>query len=91
MRTMGWEELAACGGMSDPDTFFRDREGVRLCAGCPVSVDCLEGALLRDEHFGVWGGASKYERRRLVKQVGARTARQVAEHFVGVGHARWAA
>lgn len=27
-----------------------------LCAGCPVMLDCLEGAIARREPAGVWGG-----------------------------------
>lgn len=28
----------------------------RICAGCPVMAQCLEGALARKEPLGVWGG-----------------------------------
>lgn len=28
----------------------------RICAGCPVLEQCLEGALARKEPLGVWGG-----------------------------------
>jgi len=27
-----------------------------LCAGCPIRVECLAGALRRAEPWGVWGG-----------------------------------
>jgi WhiB family redox-sensing transcriptional regulator len=27
-----------------------------ICAGCPLAVPCLEGALDRREPWGVWGG-----------------------------------
>lgn len=27
-----------------------------LCRGCPMAVPCLEGALQRQEAWGVWGG-----------------------------------
>ena len=27
-----------------------------ICAGCPVMATCLEGALVRREPWGVWGG-----------------------------------
>lgn len=28
----------------------------RMCAECPVIADCLEGAIVRREPYGVWGG-----------------------------------
>ena len=36
-----------------------------MCAGCPVVVQCLEYALAQDERFGIWGGLSERERRRI--------------------------
>ena len=45
----------------DPDLWFAERPEVlshaqALCAGCPVRAACLDGALLREEPWGVWGG-----------------------------------
>jgi WhiB family redox-sensing transcriptional regulator len=28
----------------------------RICATCPVMLECLEGAVARHEPWGVWGG-----------------------------------
>jgi WhiB family redox-sensing transcriptional regulator len=36
-----------------------------VCAGCPVRLQCLEMALQNDERFGIWGGLSERERRRV--------------------------
>lgn len=36
-----------------------------VCATCPVADACLEFALVHDERFGIWGGTSERERRRL--------------------------
>ena len=33
-----------------------------ICANCPVSNDCLEDALSRNEEFGIWGGLNPQER-----------------------------
>lgn len=59
-RPAEWELAAACRG-ADPDEFFVDRTGNalaarRVCLTCPVSEECLDAALARDERFGVWGG-----------------------------------
>ena len=58
-----------------PETFFpSDGLGViraqRICATCDVSAECLEYALENDERFGIWGGLSERERRRLKREAG---------------------
>ncbi len=36
-----------------------------MCTSCEVRVECLDYALANDERFGIWGGLSERERRRL--------------------------
>jgi len=67
---MEWHRHANCVGV-DPDLFFpvrgeSTREAKAVCAGCAVRAECLEHAV--GEHFGVWGGTSERERRRIRKQ-----------------------
>lgn len=64
-----WRELGLC-AQTDPDAFYPEHggsatEAKRICAGCEVRDRCLADALARDERFGIWGGLSGYERRRL--------------------------
>jgi WhiB family redox-sensing transcriptional regulator len=40
----------------------------RICRGCPVVVDCLVEALDNDIEWGVWGGLTERERRRLKRR-----------------------
>jgi WhiB family redox-sensing transcriptional regulator len=40
-----------------------DAKGV--CAICPVQASCLDHAMATRERFGIWGGTSERERRRL--------------------------
>ncbi len=45
---------------ADPELFFSEsvseiEVAKSLCAQCPVRAQCLEGALSREEPFGVWG------------------------------------
>jgi WhiB family redox-sensing transcriptional regulator len=35
---------------------------------CEVRAECLEYALAHDERFGIWGGLSERERRKLKKR-----------------------
>ena len=69
-----WQENALC-AQTDPEAFFPEkggstREAKRICRACGVRDECLEFALANDERFGIWGGLSERERRRLKKQIG---------------------
>ncbi|MCU1616084.1 MAG: Transcription factor WhiB [Frankiales bacterium] len=64
-----WQERALC-AETDPEAFFPEkggstREAKKICTGCEVRAECLEYALSNDERFGIWGGLSERERRRL--------------------------
>lgn len=46
---------------NDPELFFAESPAdvelaKALCRSCPVRVECLAGALDRQEPWGVWGG-----------------------------------
>jgi WhiB family transcriptional regulator, redox-sensing transcriptional regulator len=69
---LGWQERALC-AQTDPEAFFPEkggstREAKRVCGGCEVRAECLGYALENDERFGIWGGLSERERRRLKRQ-----------------------
>lgn len=56
----------------DPEIFFPEkggstREAKTICRVCPVRTDCLGWALERREPFGVLGGLSGRERRKLLR------------------------
>ena len=67
-----WFDQANCLGV-DPDLFFPERgastrEAKEVCRACTVRLDCLEYALVNGEKFGIWGGLSERERRRLRRE-----------------------
>jgi WhiB family redox-sensing transcriptional regulator len=67
-----WQERSLC-AQTDPEAFFPEkggstREAKKICTGCEVRTECLEYALEHDERFGIWGGLSERERRRLKKR-----------------------
>ena len=69
-----WMVHARCRG-SDPQVFFpsagdRVEAAQRICAECPVRIECLEYALKYHIEHGVWGGASERERRRMLRRRG---------------------
>ena len=71
---LSWQDQALC-AQTDPEAFVPEkggstREAKRICVGCEVKQECLEYALMQDERFGIWGGLSERERRRLKRKVG---------------------
>jgi|ERR1700679_4179552 WhiB family redox-sensing transcriptional regulator len=68
-----WRQLAACRS-ADPDLFFPVSGGAwtgqvekakALCGECRVRRQCLQYAISEDEAYGVWGGMTGDERRRV--------------------------
>ena len=90
---MTWQEFSNCLGV-DPDLFFPERgastrEAKEVCRGCVVQADCLEYALQNGEKFGIWGGMSERERRRIRRQRAlARVAAAEAAEAAGEAQSR---
>jgi WhiB family redox-sensing transcriptional regulator len=71
-----WQRHARCRGM-DSSVFFspsgeqgaekqaREKKARALCGRCPVIEACARTAMSGPEPYGVWGGLSEGERRRL--------------------------
>lgn len=80
LAQLDWRRSANCLGV-DPDLFYPERGGSKelqaeqlrqakaVCASCTVRPQCLVDALERQEVFGVWGGLSERERRRLRRKL----------------------
>lgn len=73
-----WRSNAACRGMT-VELFFKPADGETseqrrareaaakaICEACPVRIECLDHALATDERYGIWGGTTAADRRRLV-------------------------
>jgi WhiB family redox-sensing transcriptional regulator len=70
-NALAWQSDALC-AQTDPEAFFPEkggstRDAKKICASCEVRAQCLEYALQNDERFGIWGGLSERERRKLRK------------------------
>ena len=69
---LSWQDYANCRG-ADADLFFPERgastrKAKAICAACEVKGDCLDFALRAGEKFGIWGGMSERERRRVRRE-----------------------
>ena len=53
-----------------PEKGVSTRDAKQVCRGCDVREECLAYALANDEKFGIWGGLSERERRRLSRGLG---------------------
>lgn len=54
----------------DPDMFFDETQAgiaraLAVCRLCPIQQFCLNWALTRPERYGVWGGTTEQERKKL--------------------------
>jgi WhiB family transcriptional regulator, redox-sensing transcriptional regulator len=72
LEGLAWQDSASCTG-ADADLFFPERgastrRAKQICAECTVRVECLEYAICTGEKFGIWGGLSERERRRIRKE-----------------------
>jgi WhiB family redox-sensing transcriptional regulator len=70
--TLAWQTDSLC-AQTDPEAFFPEkggstRDAKKICASCEVRSECLDYALANDERFGIWGGLSERERRKLRKR-----------------------
>lgn len=68
-----WRSNAACRGY-DTNMFVPEGRGEGLlayaitrplCETCPVQQACLDYALLNSEEYGMWGGTTPEERKRI--------------------------
>jgi WhiB family redox-sensing transcriptional regulator len=67
-----WQDRALC-AQADPEAWFPEkggstREAKKICRGCEVRAECLEYALTNGERYGIYGGLSERERRRLKRE-----------------------
>ena len=70
---------------TDPEAFYPNwgegasietRVAKQLCSRCPVKDECLNYALIANEPFGIWGGMTTDERKRLKTRRANFTSRQ---------------
>jgi WhiB family transcriptional regulator, redox-sensing transcriptional regulator len=82
LQPVEWQGQARCVEV-DPEIFFPERGGSSkaaraVCAQCTVRDKCLDYALNNKEQFGIWGGTSERERRKLRRERAARRLRIVS-------------
>jgi WhiB family redox-sensing transcriptional regulator len=68
-----WGVFAACKAEMSL-TFFpqnrqEERTALMICSTCPVVDQCLDHAIETNERFGVWGGTTERQRRKLAKRI----------------------
>jgi WhiB family transcriptional regulator, redox-sensing transcriptional regulator len=68
-----WRDRGACRDLEQPvmDAFFvntedGDQVAVAICQQCPVRAECLAFAVASGEQYGVWGGRTQAQVRRLI-------------------------
>jgi hypothetical protein len=51
----------------------------KVCGSCPFQKDCLDWGI-KHEAFGIWGGATEYERSMIRKKLGIKF-KSLENHF----------
>lgn len=69
-----WQDYAECKGMTrlffdqkgetPNQKLFREDQAKAICAKCVVVETCLDEAITNNE-YGIWGGKTERERRRI--------------------------
>lgn len=64
-----WAAEALC-GEADGDAWYSEdpherRMAKAICHVCPVRQECLDYAVRTNERWGIWGGLSQFQRRKL--------------------------
>jgi WhiB family redox-sensing transcriptional regulator len=67
-----WALDSACRGL-DSSMFFPGHDGdsepaLLVCSGCAVRDECLDFALETRQRYGIWGGTTERQRRRMMRQ-----------------------
>lgn len=73
-----WWDRALCAQV-DTELFFPEkggstREAKAVCSRCEVRPDCAGYALHHNERYGIWGGLSELDRRRMGRRSEAAAA-----------------
>jgi WhiB family redox-sensing transcriptional regulator len=69
-----WMNDAYCSKTTEPDKFFSDDPAIikyireTYCLRCPVRHECLTWALTEREEYGIWGGCTPKQRRRILRR-----------------------
>jgi WhiB family redox-sensing transcriptional regulator len=70
-RRFAWVSKALCRS-ADPDELFvrgaAQHRAALICRQCAVVTECLADALDNGIEFGVWGGMTERQRRKLIRQ-----------------------
>lgn len=75
-NALTWQDDALCREMPH-ELFFPEGSGTpitearRVCLACEVREQCLSWALDNREEFGVWGGKSEKQRKRMLRELKA--------------------
>ena len=77
-RTLDTEMFFHPDGERGPSRRNRAAEAKRVCAGCPVVNECRSHSLRAREPYGVWGGLTEEERRRVLRGLDAKRLGGVA-------------
>lgn len=68
-----WTKQALCAEV-DYEIFFPNKgdrtvDAKRICRSCNVKQECLEYSFKNNERFGIWGGLTEFDRKKLRRKL----------------------
>jgi WhiB family redox-sensing transcriptional regulator len=77
-EAVNWTRDAACGGQTKEWFFSFDSSEIEvakaICTTCRARAECLEYAIDTKQEYGVWGGYTTEERRKLGRRLSRRVS-----------------
>jgi WhiB family redox-sensing transcriptional regulator len=75
IKDNAWKSMGNC-ITSDPDAFFpassqQPNNALALCVDCPVKEECLAAGM--QERYGVWGGTTENDRKKMRREMNVAT------------------
>lgn len=95
-----WKLQGLCNQVGEPDDWYprdgrvgsyrearrRERDAATVCGQCPVREICLQFAIDNREPWGVWGGKTPDQRRRIIEKKPSERTPAPIKHGTNAGY-----
>lgn len=68
----------------EPGESEKSKKACSVCKNCPVRAECLTEALENSEQFGIWGGFTLRQRRKILSHLRGRLSIDEVRRFIEI-------